>query len=120
MLVTVISKKYTFNYDAELQINKATMVQFLDGCVPDICSGFLANIFMCQIKHKKQHKLKRDTIRPKRQANAPFKLNPYPPPHLGICGALVGLYRHIGSFLESPVCGEFAHFDAFVLRNAGH
>ena len=32
------------------------------------------------IQESYQHKLKRDTISPKRQPNAPVKLNPYPRP----------------------------------------
>ena len=48
------------------------------------------------------------------RCNAPVKVNPDPPPIplRGIRGALVGL--------ESPLCGGFAHFVTFVLRNVGH
>ena len=34
-----------FNYDADLQIIEATMVQSLDPFLPDIWLGFLAEVF---------------------------------------------------------------------------
>ena len=33
------------NYDADLQINEAAMVQPLDPCLPDIWLGLLAELF---------------------------------------------------------------------------
>ena len=40
-------------------------------------------------------------------SNAPVKVNPDPPPpHPGTCGALVGLYRHIGSSLSPQYVGD--------------
>ena len=56
-----LKKGNIFSYDAELQINKVTMVQFLDMCVPDSRSGLSAEVFdMRQLMHNRQHKLKRD------------------------------------------------------------
>ena len=40
-------KKKKVNYDAEIQINKATMVQYLDKCLPVIWSLFLEEVFIC-------------------------------------------------------------------------
>ena len=42
------------------------------------------------------------------QLNAPVKVNPAPPPppHPGTCGALVGLYHHIGSSLSPQHVGD--------------
>ena len=37
--------------------------------------------------------------------NAPVKVNP-DPPHPGTCGALVGLYHHIGSSLSPQYVGD--------------
>ena len=34
-----------FNYDADLQINEAAMVQSLDPCLQDISLRFLAEVF---------------------------------------------------------------------------
>ena len=54
--------------------------------------------------------------------NAPVKVNPdpIPPPPPGTCGALVGLYHHIGSSLSPQYVGDSRIFFAFVLRNVGH
>ena len=41
-----IQKKYFFNYGAELQINKATMVDSFDRCLSYILSGVLAEVFI--------------------------------------------------------------------------
>ena len=51
MLVTVISKNIFFNYVAELQINKATMVLSLDRCLSYIWSvrDFSRSLHMRQI-----------------------------------------------------------------------
>ena len=40
-------KKCIFNCDAELQINKTTMVQSFHRCHADIWSGILAEVFIC-------------------------------------------------------------------------
>ena len=51
------------------------------------------------------------------RAYAPVNVNPgSPPPHPGICVALSPYWQ----LFESPVCGEFARFVAFVLRNVVH
>ena len=42
-----IKKIYFFNYGAELQINKATMVDSFDQCLSYILSGALAEVFIC-------------------------------------------------------------------------
>lgn len=49
---------------------------------------------------------------------APVKVNPDPPPWdmWGFSGALSPYCQ----LFESPVCGGFARFVAFVLRNVGH
>ena len=54
-------------------------------------------------------------------ANAPVKVNPDPPPPpprdmWGFSGALSPYWQ----LFESPICGGFARFFAFVLRNVGH
>ena len=43
----VYLKKCIFNCDAELQINKTTMVQSFHRCHADIWSGILAEVFIC-------------------------------------------------------------------------
>ena len=34
-----------FNYDADLQINEAAMVQYLELCLPDISLRFLVEVY---------------------------------------------------------------------------
>ena len=54
-----------------------------------------------------------------RTCNAPVKVNSDPLPTRDLWG-LSGALSPYWQLFESPVCGEFARFVAFVLRNVGH
>ena len=62
-------KVLLLNYDTELQINQAEMVQSLDRCLPDI-KVLSTSFHMRSINHKMRHKRKQSPIHPE-GANKP-------------------------------------------------